>query len=398
MIRVLFGGPGGIFHLEYCSTDIIIYNSCKFCYSKIKTWPPLAAGKELMERKELLKYVGSMQQEAYIRRVRFEEGRSEGMAGALVKNGPLQFTVMMDKSLDIGELSFQGIQMNFLSKAGFVGHTPYETRGKEAQRSIMGGMFFTCGLENIGPPCEIQGSEYPMHGRMRTTPGEHLGTDAFWNENGQYEMVLKGEMREAELFGENLLLRREIRTVYGEPKIQIKDSIYNEGFREEPYLTLYHFNMGYPLLDEDCEIILPTRKVIARDEDAAGHEADYWHMGSPVDEKAEEVFFHELAADENGMTFAAAFNKRLGVGLRIDFSVKEFPYFIQWKSPASGDYAMGLEPANADVRGRNWYDTNSQKPPMIGAQEEVKKNLTLTLLKGAEALENLKKEAEELKK
>jgi len=351
-----------------------------------------------MERKDILKYVGSMQQNASIRKIRFEGGRTDGMAGAMVKNGQLQFLVQMDKCLDIGELTWQGVQMNFLSKIGLIGRTPYDTHGAETQRTMMGGMFFTCGLENIGPPCTIDGRDYPTHGRMRTTPAEHVCTDAFWNENGEYEMVASGEMREAELFGENLMLRREIRTVYGQPKIEINDVIYNEGYREEPCLMMYHCNLGFPFLDEDCEIILPTNKVIPRDADAAGKENDYWHMESPIDGEPEYVFFHEMAADEEGKSFAAAYNKRLGVGVRFDFSVKEFPYFIQWKSLASGDYVIGLEPANADVRGRKWYAQSGNQPPMIQAQEELKKSLTITLLQGEESYQALKKEAEELKK
>lgn len=281
-----------------------------------------------MERKELLRYAGSVEQEAYIRKIRFEEGPMGGMHAALVKNGPLQFTVLLDKCLDIGELVWQGIQMNFLSKGGLLGRTAYDTHGLEAQRSIMGGMFFTCGLENIGPPCTVEQKEYPMHGRIRTTPGKYISTDTFWNSAGEYEMVLTGEMREAELFGENLLLRRKIRTVYGQPRIEIEDCITNEGFREEPCFTMYHCNLGFPFLDPDCEIILPTRKVTSRDRETIGKEADYDKMEMPKDGEPESVFFHELAADESGRTFAAAFNQRLGIGIRLDFMVSELPYFF----------------------------------------------------------------------
>lgn len=58
-------------------------------------------------------------------------------------------------------------------------------------------------------------------------------------------------MREAELFGENLTLRRTITTRYGENRICIEDEITNEGFRREPMMLLYHMNVGYPLLCED---------------------------------------------------------------------------------------------------------------------------------------------------
>ena len=53
---------------------------------------------------------------------------------------------------------------------------------------------------NICPPCTSEGKDYPMHGRIRTTPAEHLSADAVWTEEG-YTMTVSGEMREAELFG-----------------------------------------------------------------------------------------------------------------------------------------------------------------------------------------------------
>ena len=65
----------------------------------------------------------------------------------------------------------------------------------------MGGMLFTCGLENICAVYQNGETQYPMHGRIRTTPAEHTAVRTRWTSEG-YEMELYGEMREAELFGE----------------------------------------------------------------------------------------------------------------------------------------------------------------------------------------------------
>ena len=46
-------------------------------------------------------------------------------------------------------------------------------------------------------------------------------------------MELTGEMREAELFGENLVLRRKITSKLGEPSVRIQDEIENEGCEDE---------------------------------------------------------------------------------------------------------------------------------------------------------------------
>ena len=227
-----------------------------------------------MVKKYLNSHVGNIQQLIYARPLTYEEGRARGMKAYQVKNGPLEFTVMADKCMDIAEASFCGHNISFLSKPGLMGRNHFDTNGAEAQRSIMGGLLFTCGLENICAPCSIEGRDYPMHGRIRTTPAEHVGADACW-QGDNYKVTLTGEMREGELFGENLVLRRTISTVYGKNRIYIEDRISNEGFRPEPMMLLYHMNVGYPFLSEKSRIILPTRAVQPRDEIAAAHTKDY---------------------------------------------------------------------------------------------------------------------------
>ena len=252
-----------------------------------------------MKKQDLLRYVGNIQQVISAREITYEEGRAGGMKAYQVKNGPLSFLVMADKCLDIGELSYRATNISFLSKPGLQGRNPYDTNGEEALRSIMGGMVFTCGLENICPPCRDRGKDYPMHGRMRTTPAEHVGCDIRWEQDSCCA-VITGEMREAELFGENMVLRRTISTRYPGKRIVLTDEIENQGFREEPMMLLYHCNAGYPLLQEESEIVLPTKEVIPRDAAAEAHTEHWNRMEAPKDGEPEYVFLHRLGADEQG--------------------------------------------------------------------------------------------------
>ena len=191
-----------------------------------------------MDRQELLRRVGSVQQLACIRPMTYTEGRCAGLRAYEVKNGPLEYKVLADKCLDVGELSYRGINFSFLSKPGLQGRNHYDTRGQEALRSIMGGLFFTAGLENICAPCTVDGTDYPMHGRIRTTPAEHLRGDGVW-EAGNYVLRTSGEMREGELFGENLVLRRSIETVYGFKTVAIIDEI-EDKLREDADIKPTH--------------------------------------------------------------------------------------------------------------------------------------------------------------
>lgn len=337
-----------------------------------------------MDKKAVMKYVGSMQQLAYVRPVTYTEGRA-AMRAFEVKSGDLDFHVMVDKCLDICEFSYKGININFLAKPGLNGRNPFDTHGNEAQRSIMGGLFFTAGLENICAPCTIDGKEYPMHGRIRTTPAEHVSSDAAWD-GDDYVISVQGEMREAELFGENMVLRRKIETHYGEKSVLVKDEIENQSFRPEPMMLLYHCNMGFPFLDENTEVVLPTRKVTPRDKAAEKH-LDTWNvMDPPRDNEEEYVFIHDLASDVHGNTMAAVINTKKQIGVAVEWNIKYLPYFMEWKSVASGDYVIGLEPSNSSVYGRP-YHTEHQNLHMLGSFEKENMELKFTILDGQQEID-----------
>ena len=229
---------------------------------------------------DLAKYTGSIQQAAYVRPIEYSEGRSKGLKAFDVKNDKMSFRVLADKCLDMSEFSYAGVNMSFMSKPGLQGLGHYDTNGAEAQRSIMGGFFFTPGLENIGAPCNVNGVDYPMHGRIRTTPAEHLSSDAFWK-NGEYKIKISGEMREAALFGENLVLRRSIETKYGSKSFTLTDEFENEAFSDEVLMLLYHINIGWPFLDDNTRLYIPTAKITPRNADAEGHEEKYNLMEAP---------------------------------------------------------------------------------------------------------------------
>lgn len=343
-----------------------------------------------MEKKKLYSYMGNMQQLAYVRPFIYTEGRAAGLKAYEVKNEELLFHVLADKCLDVTDFSYKGMNINFLSKPGLQGRNHYDTNGEEALRSIMGGLFFTAGLENICAPCAVEGKEYPMHGRIRTTPGEHLCADALWQDD-TYVLKIQGEMREAELFGENMVLRRTIETQVGEKSITVTDEITNEAFRKEPLMLLYHINMGYPFLDESVELFIPTRKVTPRDEAARGHEDRYDRMEAPKDNEPEYVFLHDLKTEENLDTFVCVINRNRNIGLKISFNMKNLPYFMEWKSIASGDYVLGLEPANSSVYGKTYHvehDSVHYLEPFATETNVLK----FTIVDGEENLAALEKE------
>lgn len=345
------------------------------------------------KKADLLRHVGSIQQVASVRPVEYGEGRSSRTKAYQVKNGKMAFTVMADKCLDVSELSYGGVNMTFLSKPGLQGLGHYDTNGEEAIHSIMGGLFFTSGLDNICAPCTIGGVDYPMHGRIRSTPAEHLAADARW-EGDDYVLEISGEMREAALFGNNMVLRRKITTKAGSRTITVSDHFTNESFAPQALMRLYHINMGYPFLDENTQLYIPTKSVTARDEEARGHEDAYDHMDAPKDNEPEYVFIHDLKKRPDGSVTVLVVNRPLGLGLKLSWNTENLPYFMEWKSTASGDYVIGLEPANSSVYGRPYHEEHGNVHRLDPLAEESNE-LTFTVLDGGEEIE---KAVQEFKK
>ena len=90
-----------------------------------------------------------------------------------MKNGPLRFVSMADRALDVCQFEYRGENLTFLSKPGLNGRNQFDTNGLEAQRSIMGGLFFTCGFENIcAPYVTPEGGKYPKATTCSRSPAK----------------------------------------------------------------------------------------------------------------------------------------------------------------------------------------------------------------------------------
>lgn len=81
-------------------------------------------------------------------------------------------------------------------------------------------------------------------------------------------------------------------------------------------------------------------------------------VGAPVDALPEQVFYHKIRFDEKGRACVKVKNPKLGMGICVEFPEKELPNFTQWKSMASGDFVVGLEPCNCHVDGQKWEEEN----------------------------------------
>ena len=79
----------------------------------------------------------------------------------------------------------------------------------------------------------------------------------------------EGEVLQAAVFGEHLVLRRRIEARVGESRLTVRDEVENVGWDRTPHMFLYHVNVGFPVVDEGSEVLVPARVVEARGDHSA---------------------------------------------------------------------------------------------------------------------------------
>jgi hypothetical protein len=308
---------------------------------------------EKFDKRKMLKYVGDLGQLFGIKEYTLSGGKAKGVKAFDVKNGSgLEFTILADRCLDIAGLSFNTKNCSYLSKTGIVSPEYYDENGIGFLRSFSSGFLTTCGLRNVGNFCEDNGESFGLHGRISNTPADEVCAVTGW-ENGVPVMTISGSMREARLFGENLVLHRKISCRYGENKILIQNKVENLGFRKEPLMLLFHFNIGYPLLDENAELITATAELKPRDAEAKKGADNYSVFQEPTPGYSEQVFYHNLKTDDQQNTCVALINKKIELGVALHFNKKQLFNITQWKQMGEGEYVLGLEPCNCYVGGRS---------------------------------------------
>jgi hypothetical protein len=306
-------------------------------------------------REQLLRRVGHVAQIGGARPVELQDGNQRGVRAVDFATGSgFQFTVLLDRGMDIGAASHGGRPLAWHSMPGPVHPAYFEPAGLGFLRTFEGGLLCTCGLTYAGAPCTDEGQELGLHGRVSHTPARQVGLDAEW-QGDDYVFWVKGSMREASVFGPNVVLTRTVHTCLGESRLFVEDRIVNEGFQPAPLMLLYHVNGGFPVVDRDAELIAPSRAAEPVTDYAASI-ADRWNLFDAPKAGVEEACYrHTLAAERDGTVVVALVNRTLGdgFGYYLQFNRRQLPHFTEWKMMGEGMYVVGTEPCTMPLYPRS---------------------------------------------
>lgn len=336
------------------------------------------------------KYICNISQLFNVKEYRMLGGRADGLRAADVDNGRgLVFTVLADRAMDFGRVTFKGKNLNFVTPAGYVAPEYYDARGIEFLRSFGAGFLTTCGLVSMGNPNVDAGREYGLHGAISNIPAEQFSAKVTVDEKGSASVKMSGVMREARLGAENLTLSREIECSDKENAIYFTDTIENLGDTETAVMTLYHCNFGYPLIDENAEIVLPSKEVKARTADAVPGLDEWDRLQPPTPGYAEQCFYHTLMRDEKGKSIYGVFNHELAIGAFVKYDTANLDHFLEWKLMGEGNYVLGLEPANATLEGRETARADGSMK-YLAPGEKIVNSFKIVFVDGYEEFEDVK--------
>ena len=307
-------------------------------------------------RTDLLRRMGRLEQAAGVRLVSLGDGVERGIRVLEIRTGTgFAFDVVVDRAFDIGRCEMGGRSLGWLSGVGFAGPWFYEPEGLGFLRTWGGGFLTTGGLEHTLFMAEDTAEQYHypakdtetfgLHGRVSNRPGRLVGYGERW-QGDECLLWAEGEVLQAAVFGEHLLLRRRIEARLGESRLRIHDEVENVGYDQTPHMYLYHVNVGFPVVDEGSELLLP----VLHPEDGSG--MDYRRLAAPEANFVEQDFEHELAAEEDGTVPVAIVNRKLGLGVYQLFDRAQFPHHFVWRMLGEGTYVVGIEPSTNRMAGR----------------------------------------------
>ncbi|MEJ1237526.1 aldose 1-epimerase family protein [Chryseolinea sp. T2] len=320
-----------------------------------------------------------------------------GIETAVIDNGPgrgtriawintgtgLRYKVVIDRAMDIAEAFYNEHSLAWLSHVGITSPQPFSSHGMDWIRTFGGGLLTTCGLSHVGGPETDEFGERGLHGGVSNLPAELESIKQPDPLRGDLSMSITAKIKQTQVFGPSLELKRTISGTLGQPLIRIHDEVYNSGNTAQPHMLLYHFNFGWPLVDEGTTL----------------HWKGKWSSGSadnpsrifkegnnfrtapaPLESHngtGEEVAVIDPPAGDDGLCFCGLYNAKLRVAVSLKFKKDQLPWLTNWQHWGQGEYVTGLEPGTH---------------PPIGQARARKENQLIFLQPGASRSYNLELE------
>lgn len=296
----------------------------------------------------LLRRTPDLRAVADVRLMTLEDGPGRGQRVMVGRNAVgVGFEIAVDRGFDISTLSFKGTNIGWHSPTQMVfpAHDPDSENGLGFFRNFDGFMV-TCGLDHYSRPHETDVAHYnypniktrrmPQHGRIATEKARLLGYGIDLETSDVY---CEGIVRQASVFGETLELHRKITLPAFGAALNIEDAVTNRSFRSSDHAILYHFNFGYPFLDESLTIAGLPEPFLSEINATPP---------VPADDFGERVDVIDSRVTPHG-TPISLHSPACGLIVSLSYDQSGLPKLATWRAYQSGVFALGIEP-RSDLR------------------------------------------------
>ena len=280
-----------------------------------------------------------------------DNGAGRGTRIAWINTGTgLRYKVVIDRAMDIADAFYNQHSLTWLSHGGITTPQPFANRGMDWIRTFGGGLMTTCGLEHVGGPEKDEHGERGIHGLISNIPAEIESIIQPDPTKGKMEFSISGKIKQTQVFGPSLELKRTLSGTLGRAAIRIQDEVTNCANTPAAHMLLYHLNFGWPLADVGTDILWNGPWQFSGDKNAAKifrEGNNFRKCPSPLPAHSgpgEEVAFIDIVPDETGRCTAGLYNAQLNLAVAIRFLKKELPWLTNWQHWGKGEYVTGLEP------------------------------------------------------
>jgi len=318
----------------------------------------------------------------------------------------LSFDVMVDRAMDLGGMTFRGIPIGWHSPTGFRNPRLHEVDAEDGLGWLrsFSGMINSCGLDHIMGATEDTSEHYcypdrarvfhTLHGRISYQPARLTGYGERWDDDRCY-LYAEGEIRQAAMYGENLILERRIEVEVGTDTVTFYDRVRNLGFYSTPHALLYHINLGWPVIDKETRLVAPIQSTPFRVHDPQATDIGPIEQADPQSRFFQQVYEHQVVAEDDGTARAALINDgfqtpagEIGVALEIAYDGRAMPALFQWQNLQEGNYVVAIEPATVHGGSRSdWKERGELQILNHGDQRDYR--LAITPHAGAAAISAL---------
>ena len=280
-----------------------------------------------------------------------DNGLGKGTRIAWINTGTgLRYKVVIDRGMDIADAFYNQQSLAWLSHLGVTAPQPFSNQGANWIRTFGGGLVTTCGLDHIGGPESDDYGDRGLHGSFSNTPAEIVSIIQPDPLSGNMDMSITGIIKQSQPLGLQLELKRTISGTLGDPIIRIQDEVINRGNTPAPHMLLYHFNFGWPLVDEGTKIIWEgewTSRETGEKNKIFKKGNDFHSCPQPLKDHngaGEEAVYIDAKADPSGFCRCGLYNEKIGIALILSFKKKQLPWLTNWQHWGYGEYVTGLEP------------------------------------------------------